>query len=280
MLDQRIRETAADLYWAEGWLALYRSFEAAIITSAIDYRFPERWLDAGCGDGRFAKLLRLVAERFGAPIGIHIDELRLRRARECGVHSHVIGGNLIRLPFPHESFDLIVCNFTLEHHSDPESVLIEFYRVLRRSGEILITIPTEDFERLLSGSQLFSLLGIECMASRYARWMSARIGHLSYWNSSDISGYLWGKGYRTVELKLFGSPYMSAVGDCLHILRMVGIGGSRFSRMEEGAIRANRLLTWIKQIATFLERRIMDSEERRAASSRRWGCLFIRAVKE
>ena len=280
MLDQRIGNAAADLYWAEGWLALYRSFEASVITSAIDYRFPRDWLDAGCGDGRFAKLLRCVSEPFGLPVGIDADELRLRRARECDVHKHLARANLIRLPFPHECFDLIICNSTLEHNNNPEKVLVEFHRVLRHSGQILITVPTEEFERLLFGSQLFALLKMKCLANYYGRWMTKRIGHLCYWSPHDISRDLWGPGYRTVEFKLFCSPYLSAVGDCLHVLRMIGIGGSRFSRMEKSMIRANRVLSWMKQIATSLECRMMESEERRATSARRWGCLFVRAIKE
>lgn len=45
------------------------------------------------------------------------------------------------LPFHRECFDVVVCAELLEHVPDPASVLREVYRILRRQGTLLISVP-------------------------------------------------------------------------------------------------------------------------------------------
>lgn len=45
------------------------------------------------------------------------------------------------LPFIDNSFDCIVCSEVIEHIPNPQEVIIEFRRVLRPQGELIITVP-------------------------------------------------------------------------------------------------------------------------------------------
>lgn len=49
--------------------------------------------------------------------------------------------DMLRLPYPDNSFDLVIHSDTLEHVSDPVQALRECHRVLRPGGRMLMTIP-------------------------------------------------------------------------------------------------------------------------------------------
>lgn len=53
---------------------------------------------------------------------------------------HILG-NAKNLPIENECFDVIICSELLEHVLDPPAVLTEIYRVLAKSGYLLITSP-------------------------------------------------------------------------------------------------------------------------------------------
>jgi SAM-dependent methyltransferase len=88
-----------------------------------------RVLDAGCGEG------------------VLVDEFRERLAIE-GLDTHygsdrVRTGSLTALPYADASFDRALCLDVLEHLSfeDQARALAELFRVVKPSGELLVTVP-------------------------------------------------------------------------------------------------------------------------------------------
>jgi SAM-dependent methyltransferase len=64
-----------------------------------------------------------------------------------------------RLPFLNDRFDLVLCTQMLEYAPEPACVISEIYRVLRRGGTLLLSVPTvfprdadEDRWRFLPGA--------------------------------------------------------------------------------------------------------------------------------
>lgn len=49
--------------------------------------------------------------------------------------------NCLCLPFPAETFDLLICNHVLEHIEDDHRAMSEFYRVLKRGGKRYCKFP-------------------------------------------------------------------------------------------------------------------------------------------
>ena len=100
-----------------------------------ELRDGDRWIDVGCGAGRFTAL---------APGGIGVDvaEAALERARE-----NVPGGDfrLVEddgtLPVGHGEADLVWCSETIEHVADALGLLEECRRVLAPGGRLLLTTP-------------------------------------------------------------------------------------------------------------------------------------------
>jgi SAM-dependent methyltransferase len=96
-------------------------------------------LDAGCGVGWGTVRLARSARH---AVGIDIDEPAVSNARERAAGSaEFVVGDLLALPFPDGSFDLVVCFEAIEHVADPQLALDELRRVLRPNGVLAVSSP-------------------------------------------------------------------------------------------------------------------------------------------
>jgi ubiquinone/menaquinone biosynthesis C-methylase UbiE len=96
------------------------------------FRGDERVLDAGCGNGGVARLLR---ERTHEVIAVDVEPSGTWRD-EPGLSFQVADAE--QLPFPNESFDVVHSKDSLHHMEGPERALREYRRVLKPGGVALI----------------------------------------------------------------------------------------------------------------------------------------------
>jgi ubiquinone/menaquinone biosynthesis C-methylase UbiE len=96
------------------------------------FRGEESLLDAGCGDGSVARLLH---KRVREVTAVDIEPSRDWRD-EPGLTFLIADAE--RLPFAHETFDLVHSKDSLHHMAAPERALVEYRRVLRAGGVALI----------------------------------------------------------------------------------------------------------------------------------------------
>jgi SAM-dependent methyltransferase len=91
----------------------------------------QRILDLGCGSGS------LPAQLAGLKVaGVDVDGKALAgnaNPSACA-ESH-------RLPFAARSFDLVICNHSLEHFHDAPGTIREIRRVLKPGGRLFVTVP-------------------------------------------------------------------------------------------------------------------------------------------
>lgn len=99
-----------------------------------------RVLDIGCATGRRGAWLREHSQC--QVVGVEIDPSMVAAARpRCDdVHQADIE-DLPALPYPDESFDILIFGDVLEHLKDPERVLVYLQRYLRPGGRVLISLP-------------------------------------------------------------------------------------------------------------------------------------------
>ena len=96
-------------------------------------------LDVGCGTGINLNHL----SRYGAVIGLDSSKDAIKFCRMRG-SKNVIQADAERLPFKDSIFDLITALDLLEHLNDNKA-LKGFYRVLKPSGYLVLTVPAFNF---------------------------------------------------------------------------------------------------------------------------------------
>jgi ubiquinone/menaquinone biosynthesis C-methylase UbiE len=142
-------------------------------------------LDAGCGKGRFA---RVLAERYpeASIIAFDLAEAMLRHVppgiRRCA-------GSMTALPFPSERFDCAYATESLEHAVDIDAAVAEMCRVLKPDGRIVIIDKNiEQWGRLKTPEweQWFGRKQLEKMLARHCRQVSSR--SISYWEDVAPDG--------------------------------------------------------------------------------------------
>lgn len=102
-------------------------------------------LDCGCGPG---SITCDIAQRIapGKVIGLDASAGALRlaaqRAQELGIGNLALQeGSVYSLPFPDASFDAVFSHALLEHLSQPQRAVNEFFRVLRPGGALGVCTP-------------------------------------------------------------------------------------------------------------------------------------------
>jgi malonyl-CoA O-methyltransferase len=104
-------------------------------------------LDAGCGTGNFTKILRSQYPK-SQVVAIDLAYNMVKKTSQNRVSwrhrkPHVVNGDIARLPFQNNSFDLIFCNLAL-HWTKMEDTFTEFKRILKSEGMLMFTMPGPD----------------------------------------------------------------------------------------------------------------------------------------
>ena len=94
-------------------------------------------LDNGCGVGMYVQRL---SENGGRVFGLEYEFERLQKARSVSPLLTCAAGE--NLPYPSNSFDLVLSHEVLEHVADDRRAVEEIIRVLRTGGSWRSSCPT------------------------------------------------------------------------------------------------------------------------------------------
>jgi len=101
-------------------------------------------LDVGCGPGTYGLML---AQCGNEVVGVEISPASVqeanRRAKEKGVTFTAQVGDLEKLPFADNTFDVCFCGWVLHHFPDVDASVSELARVLKPGGIISLSEPNE-----------------------------------------------------------------------------------------------------------------------------------------
>lgn len=112
-----------------------KSIQRAILEYHLLERRPHfrgSLLNAGCGDITYEFIYKDLVDsqiRFDWPNTVH------------NKGSIDVFGSVTELPFGANSFDVILCTEVLEHVSEPQETLLEFHRVLKPEGALILSVP-------------------------------------------------------------------------------------------------------------------------------------------
>ena len=177
-------------------LRIYRKFflgstkRAKRLSGFLDFE-GQNVLEAGCSYGHF--LIHLPQ----GSVGIEIQPRMIEFTRSLGLK--VISANIEeRIPVSSSSFDMIYCNAVLEHMVSPHNLLIEFHRILKPDGKLVIGVPNMD-------------------AINYKGWKA--LEHLYAYNKKSLEFLLERAGFQVV--KVWGNLRLSKLTNYMPIERLV-----------------------------------------------------------
>jgi SAM-dependent methyltransferase len=111
-----------------------------MIIEAAGERLKGQVLENGCGVGMYVQHLKPYA---GTVIGLEYDFGRASEASRQSPHILCAAGE--GLPFPDQSFDVILNHEELEHVQDDRAAVEEMLRALRLGGRMLIFVPNRGY---------------------------------------------------------------------------------------------------------------------------------------
>lgn len=162
-----------------------RIFHVQLLLRHLGDVTGKKVLDAGCGKGRFARVLK---ERYpqAEVFGLDLAEAMVRAA-PAGIQK--ILGSMTALPVATASMDAAYATESLEHAVDVETAVAELCRVVKPGGRILIIdknaeqwgrLETPVWERWFRKGELEKLL------RRHCREVSSQF--ISYWEDVEPDG--------------------------------------------------------------------------------------------
>lgn len=120
-------------------------------------------LNAGCGERDITSLL---------------TSQHASKVDNCDIQTSIPGAflcDLTSIPKPDDTYDSILCNAVLEHVPDPEGVMVEFHRLLKENGHVVIAVPfLQPFHPTPMDYRRYTRSGLE----QLAEWTGFQILHI------------------------------------------------------------------------------------------------------
>lgn len=135
------------IYWKlQRWIAPDLKDSQQIYEEVLNEycKRASKWLDLGCGHHllppwRLEQEQALVAQA-GLVVGVDYDQLSLTKHKTLKCR---LRGNISRLPFPDNTFDVVTANMVFEHLDRPEEQLKEIFRILSAGGRLIFHTPNK-----------------------------------------------------------------------------------------------------------------------------------------
>lgn len=109
----------------------------AAALEGVEFEGIHKILDVGCGTGVVGSdLLRLIPS--AQLVGIDLETSILQVAKKSIPEGSFAAGDAYNLPFSEASFDLVACQYVLQHLNQPTRTLAEMRRVTRPGGQVII----------------------------------------------------------------------------------------------------------------------------------------------
>ena len=185
----------------------------------IDWLLKEKkgsLLDAGCGIGRYTLYTKSLGFK---PEGIDISKESIKLAKTYGLKVRV--GDLRKLPFGNQSFDIVIAGGSVEHFPETEKAISEISIFLNKSGIFLGNVPHK-YSIFSISRFLQQILGI---------WKS---GYEKSFSIPQFKKLLKKHGFKKIEIKRtrispgkykFLSILLRILDEPLFI---IGLGGAHF----------------------------------------------------
>jgi O-antigen biosynthesis protein len=185
----------------------------------------KRVLDAGCGTAYGSAMLAAAGARGVVGVDVAAEVLAAVSARMPEV-VQLYEADVSNLPFPADSFDVIVCFEVIEHVENTDAVLDELRRVLAEDGVLAISSPNRGVYAPGNPHHRYEFVPEELEATLRKRFANVRLYRQADWITSavlddELHRFEGEKPLKDVQLS---KSVASELGEELYTLALAGNG--------------------------------------------------------
>ncbi|HVZ12510.1 MAG TPA: class I SAM-dependent methyltransferase [Patescibacteria group bacterium] len=143
---------------------------------------PVKILDVGCGEG--ITIVRLSRAKIGKSYeGVDNSEDAIKIGKKQYPNINIKIGDIYKLPYKDNSFDLLICTEVLEHLEDPAAAVKELRRVT--SKYVVFSVPNEPFFMLAHLAR-----------GQYITRFGNHPEHINHWTNPGFKSFLRKNHYK------------------------------------------------------------------------------------
>lgn len=148
-------------------------------------------LDVGCGTG---VIMHFIKGRVKKIYGIDVSKEDLQKAKMKGILTTYVNFDRMKFPFETNFFDTVTCLDVIEHVLDPQMLLKEIHRVLRKDGTLILSTPNIRFS-----NHIYDLVvkGIFPKTSLDQSLYDG--GHVHFFTYKDMINLLQNAGFKEIK---------------------------------------------------------------------------------
>jgi SAM-dependent methyltransferase len=175
-----------------------------MILKAAGERIHGRLLDNGCGLGMYVQHLQVYG---GQVFGLEFELDRLLTAKK--ISSLLICAAGEHLPYPADTFDLVLSHEVLEHVLDDRLAVTEILRTLKPGGRLLLFVPNRGYPFETHGIYWrggYHFGNIPLVNYLPRRWRDRLAPHVRVYSRKDLACLFAGLPVQVIERTvLFGA---------------------------------------------------------------------------
>ncbi len=176
------------------------------IFNLLKVKENERILEIGSGAGHALKHIK-SSKYFPLDVSTHnlkkIIEIDHNTESKAEKKVFPASGDVFNLPFPSNTFDTIILSEVLEHLDNPPAALKEIFRVLKKDGRFLVSVP---YKQIITYQ-----ICIHCNKP------TPTLAHLHSFDKEKLSNMVKDAGFKIVK----SYKFLNKAPHRLHVYRML-----------------------------------------------------------
>jgi len=236
--------------------------------SGIEVRKPV--MDVGCNEGVLGHVLAAVGIVDTVEHGVEISEEVVQRARARSPYTHIHQADLKALPFPDAFAETILSHEVLQAMAPGfEEGIREMYRVLKRGGYCIVTVPVIHFHDLIIFSRIFKKISRRLYLF-YQGIVRNRVHDYNLFSAEEWQRHLTRYGFKIRYVRGFFNKRNGVVWNILslQVFRVFGV------------LRRFKLPFINKCVVTCMAKMLERAGDGAQEKDGRFGYVFIVAQKE
>jgi SAM-dependent methyltransferase len=206
-----------------------RSFHVLEALNVVGGGFRQQNYCPRCNSGYKERLLYLYLQHCESMFGPRMRELSVLHVApewslrkvfasesfaqyvRCDLNSPLVDlrVDVTAIPFPDQSFDVLICNHVLEHVPDDRTAMKELYRVLRAGGLAVLQVPfTEALDESVERDDAIEMTNSQ-REMHFGQW-----DHIRIYSRRDYCERLQRAGFDVEEFYWPASPTFSRMEKC------------------------------------------------------------------